>query len=148
MLWDIGAGSGSIGIEWLLAHPANRALAFEADPVRAARARANALTLGVDRLEVVEGRAPEALADHPAPDAVFIGGGLSHSLLDVLWQMLPPGTRLVANAVTLESEALLAEWHVDKGGHLQRIELSEALPLGTRHAWRASYPVVQWSVAL
>lgn len=147
-LWDIGAGSGSIGIEWLLADPANQAVAFEGDPVRAARARANAMALGVDRLEVIEGRAPDVLADHPAPDAVFIGGGLSQALLDALWQQLPPGTRLVANAVTLESEALLAQWHADKGGHLLRIELSEAAPLTTRRGWRASYPVVQWSVTL
>ena len=147
MLWDVGAGSGSIGIEWLLAHPANRALAFEADPARAARARANAMALGVDRLDVIEGAAPDVLAGHKAPAAVFIGGGLSHALLERLWH-LPPGTRLVANAVTLESEALLALWHADKGGDLLRIELSEAAPLGTRRGWRAGYPIVQWSVTL
>jgi precorrin-6Y C5,15-methyltransferase (decarboxylating) len=147
MLWDIGAGSGSIGIEWLLSHPTNRALAFEADPQRAARARANAMALGVDRLDVIEGYAPAVLAGHNAPDAVFVGGGLSQALLETLWQ-LPVGTRLVANAVTLESEALLAQWHHDKGGDLLRIDLSEAAPLGTRRGWRASYPIVQWSVTL
>jgi len=145
-LWDIGAGSGAIGIEWLLAHPANRALAFEVDPVRAARARANAMALGVDRLEVIEGHAPAVLMGHTAPDAVFIGGGLSPDLLDTLWRQLSPGTRLVANAVTLESEALLALWHADRGGQLLRIALSEAAPLGTRRGWHASYPIVQWSV--
>lgn len=148
LLWDIGAGSGSIGIEWLLSHPANRACAIEADPVRAERARANAVALGVDQLKVVVGIAPDALPDGPAPDAVFIGGGLSEALLDTLWAHLPVGTRLVANAVTLESEALLTRWHGQKGGSLLRIELADAAPLGNRHGWRARYPVVQWSVTL
>lgn len=145
LLWDIGAGSGSIGIEWLLAHPANRAVAVEADPVRGARARANAERLGVDRLQVLVGHAPTLLPDC-LPDAVFVGGGLSQQLLEVLWGRLPASTRLVANAVTLESEALLARWHGAEGGSLLRIELADAVPLGTRHGWRARYPVVQWSV--
>jgi precorrin-6Y C5,15-methyltransferase (decarboxylating) len=148
LLWDIGAGSGSIGIEWLLAHPANRACAIEADPVRADRARANAAALGVDRLEMVNGIAPDALPDAPSPDAVFIGGGLSDALLEMLWARLPAGTRLVANAVTLESEALLTRWNGQTGGSLLRIELADAAPLGNRHGWRARYPVVQWSVTL
>lgn len=148
LLWDIGAGSGSVGIEWLLAHPANRACAIEADPVRAERARANAARLGVDRLEIVIGTAPDVLPSGALPDAVFIGGGLSQALLDALWAHLPGGTRLVANAVTLESEALLALWHGRKGGDLLRIELADAAPLGGRHGWRARYPVVQWSVTL
>lgn len=148
LLWDIGAGSGSIGIEWLLAHPANRAYAIEADPVRADRARANAVALGVDRLKVVVGAAPDALPPGPSPDAVFIGGGLSEALLDALWARLPAGTRLVANAVTLESEALLTRWHGQTGGSLLRVELADAAPLGNRHGWRARYPVVQWSVTL
>ena len=145
-LWDIGAGSGSIAIEWLLAHPTTEATAFEADSGRAARARSNALALGVDRLTVVEGHAPDALAGHPLPDAVFIGGGLSPALLDHIWSALRPGTRIVANAVTLESEALLAQWHDERGGHLLRIELAEAAPLGTRRGWRSAYPLVQWTV--
>jgi len=148
LLWDIGAGSGSIAIEWLLAHPANRACAVEADPVRAARARANADAFGLDRLEIVTARALDRLPAGPDPDAVFIGGGLSEPLLDALWARLPAGTRLVANAVTLESEALLARWHGLKGGDLLRIELADAVPLGTRHGWRARYPVVQWSTVL
>ncbi|MEJ7928123.1 precorrin-6y C5,15-methyltransferase (decarboxylating) subunit CbiE [Sphingobium sp. AN641] len=147
LLWDIGAGSGSIAIEWLLAHPANRAMAIEADPGRADRARANAVALGVGRLDILTGVAPEILPP-AAPDAVFIGGGLSDALLDALWTRLPQGTRLVANAVTLESEALLALWHGRRGGSLLRIELADAAPLGHRHGWRARYPVVQWSVTL
>lgn len=148
LLWDIGAGSGSIGIEWLLAHPANRALAIEADPVRADRARANAVALGVDRLDVVIGTAPDVLPASRWPDAVFIGGGLSEALLETLWVRLPGETRLVANAVTLESEAMLTRWHGRKGGSLLRIELADATPLGNRQGWRARYPVVQWSVVL
>ena len=148
LLWDIGAGSGSVGIEWLLAHPANRACAIEADPMRAVRAQANAAALGVDRLDLLTGTAPDVLPEGPAPDAVFIGGGLSDALLDRLWARLPPGTRLVANAVTLESEALLTRWHGAKGGSLLRIELADAAPLGSKHGWRARYPVVQWSVTL
>ncbi|MEJ2410201.1 MAG: precorrin-6y C5,15-methyltransferase (decarboxylating) subunit CbiE [Novosphingobium sp.] len=147
-LWDIGAGSGSIGIEWLLAHPANAATAVEADPVRAARAAANAAALGVERLRVIEGRAPDCLPESPLPDAVFIGGGLSAPLLEALWARFPAGTRLVANAVTLESESLLARWHGSKGGTLLRIALADASPIGSRHGWKARYPVVQWSVTL
>jgi precorrin-6Y C5,15-methyltransferase (decarboxylating) len=145
-LWDIGSGSGSIAIEWLLADPACQAVAIEADAGRADRLRANADRLGMDRLVLVRGRAPEALAGLPAPDAVFIGGGLSPDLLAALWPVLPPGCRLVANAVTLESEALLTQAQSTHGGSLLRIELAEAAPLGTRRGWKASYPVVQWSV--
>lgn len=148
LLWDIGAGSGSIGIEWLLADPANHALAFEADPTRAARARSNAEALGVERLQVIEGHAPAVLANQPLPDAVFVGGGLSADLLEDLCGRLRSGARLVANAVTLESEALLAQWHAAKGGDLLRVEMAEAAPLGTRRGWRAHYPIVQWSVTL
>ncbi len=148
LLWDIGAGSGSIGIEWLLAHPSTRAMGFERDPVRAARARDNAAMLGVDRLTVVTGEAPAILDGQPLPDAIFVGGGLSDGLLTWLTTHLPAGTRMVANAVTLESEALLAHWHAERGGTLLRIELSEAAPLGDRRGWRAGYPVVQWGGVL
>lgn len=145
-LWDIGAGSGSVAIEWLLAHPANRATAFESDSGRAARARRNAAALGVDRLHVVECRAPDGLEGAVAPDAVFVGGGLSEALLSRLFALMPAGARLVANAVTIESEALLAQWHANRGGSLLRIELADAAALGTRRGWRATYPIVQWSV--
>lgn len=146
LLWDIGAGSGSVAIEWLLAHRANRAIAVEGDPIRATRARVNAAQLGVPRLTVVQGKAPDALPEGPAPDAVFIGGGLSQTMLEALWDRLPAGVRVVANAVTLETEALLTLWHGAKGGTLLRIELSDAAPIGTRRGWKARYPIVQWSV--
>ncbi|WP_165855193.1 precorrin-6y C5,15-methyltransferase (decarboxylating) subunit CbiE [Marinobacter sp. JSM 1782161] len=143
-LWDIGTGSGSIAIEWLLAHPANQAVGFERSPERAERARLNARNLGVDWLDVAQGAAPEVLGDRPAPDAVFIGGGLSQELLDTLWRVLPAGVRVVANAVTLESEALLAHWQQEQGGELLRLELAAAAPIGGRRGWKASYPIVQW----
>lgn len=145
-LWDIGAGSGSISIEWLACHPSMHATAVEADPARADRIRTNAAALGADRLRVVEGRAPEVLDGLAPPQAVFIGGGLSEALLSDLWARLGSGTRVVANAVTLESEALLVAWQAAQGGNLLRVELAEAQPLGTRRGWRTAYPVMQWSV--
>ncbi|MCW1931458.1 precorrin-6y C5,15-methyltransferase (decarboxylating) subunit CbiE [Pararhodobacter zhoushanensis] len=148
LLWDIGAGSGSIGIEWLLSHPSTQAIGFEGSPERAARARENALALGVERLKIVEGRAPEVLRGQPLPEAVFIGGGLSQALLEALFAQLPAGTRLVAHAVTLESEVLLAQGQAAKGGSLLRVELAEAAALGTRRGWKSAYPIVQWSVTL
>ncbi|RWR08302.1 precorrin-6y C5,15-methyltransferase (decarboxylating) subunit CbiE [Paenirhodobacter populi] len=145
MLWDIGAGSGSVGIEWLLAGPAMRCVGVDADPARAARARANAARLGVDP-EIREGRALDLLPGLPRPDAVFLGGGADTALMTALWDLLPAGTRVVAHAVTLETEALLTIWHGRAGGSLLRVELSEAAPLGRKRGWKASYPVVQWSV--
>lgn len=146
LLWDLGAGSGSVGIEWLLAHPRNRTIGVERDPARAARARANALSLGVPQFEVRQGSTLDLLPDLPAPDAVFVGGGLDAPLLDALWFGLAAGTRIVAHGVTLETESLLAQAQARHGGTLLRIELSQAAPLGGRRGWKASYPVVQWSV--
>lgn len=146
-LWDIGGGSGSVSIEWVLSHITLRATTIEAHPDRAARIRENAAKLGADRVTVVEAVAPDGLDALDAPDVVFVGGGLSQALLERLWQ-LPPGTRLVANAVTLESETLLAQWQADKGGDLLRIELTRAEPLGRKRGWKGAYPVVQWSVTL
>lgn len=143
LLWDIGLGSGSVAIEWLLCHPACRATGFEADPQRADRARRNAAALGCDRLRVIAGSAPASLAEaREVPDAIFIGGGLSEELLAAL---LPLKARLVAHAVTLESEALLLAAHARLGGSLLRIDLAEAAPLGRRRGWKAAYPIVQWT---
>ncbi|MGV6849273.1 MAG: precorrin-6y C5,15-methyltransferase (decarboxylating) subunit CbiE [Marinibacterium sp.] len=147
-LWDIGGGSGSVAIEWLLAHPRNRASSIEPDPARADRIAANAARLGVDRLDIVRDRAPRALDRLSAPDAVFVGGGLNRDLLEALFAHLAPGTRLVANAVTLESEALLIAAQTEKGGDLLRIDLARAAPIGRRSGWSPAYPIVQWSVCL
>ncbi|MEM9756276.1 MAG: precorrin-6y C5,15-methyltransferase (decarboxylating) subunit CbiE [Pseudomonadota bacterium] len=147
-LWDIGGGSGSIAVEWLLAHPTTEAVSVERRPDRAAMIRANADRLGVDRLQVVEGAAPDALDGLTPPQAVFIGGGLSDALLEDLTARLPSGTRLVAHAVTLGSEARLSDWSERYGGTLLRIDLSEAAPLGPRRGWKAAWPVVQWQVVL
>jgi len=143
-LWDIGAGSGSVSIEWLLAQPATEAVSVERDPERAARIRQNAAALGVDRVQVVDGAAPEALEGLPPPDAIFVGGGLSPALIAGLERYAPGGTRIVAHAVTLESEALLTALQAQKGGELMRIEIAQAQPLGSKRGWKAAYPVVQW----
>lgn len=146
VLWDIGAGSGSIGIEWLLAGGA-RVEALEADPTRAARARGNVESFGLShRHRLTEARAPEGLEDLPRPDAVFIGGGASDALLSRLWDLMPPGTRLVVNAVTIETEALVLDWSARHGGALLRINLSEPAAIGGKRGWKAALPILQWSV--
>lgn len=145
-LWDLGAGSGSIAIEWLLSHPSVQATAVEAHPERAARAARNALALGVDRLSVVTGQSLDVLTELSAPDVVFVGGGLSQDLLDALWAIMPVGCRFVTNAVTLESEAIVAHAHATKGGELMRIEIANSKPLGSKRGWSSAYPIVQWSV--
>lgn len=145
-LWDIGAGSGSVGIEWLLAGGA-RVEALEADPTRAARARGNVEAFGLShRHRLTEARAPEGLEGLPKPDAVFIGGGASDAVLSALWDRIPPGTRLVMNAVTLETEALVLDWSTRHGGHLLKIELSEPTAIGRKRGWKAALPILQWSV--
>jgi precorrin-6B C5,15-methyltransferase / cobalt-precorrin-6B C5,C15-methyltransferase len=146
LLWDVGAGAGSIGIEWMRTHPSCRAIAVEAHRERAGRITRNAHSLGVPGLSVVVGRAPEALDGLPTPDAIFIGGGLG-TVLDACWSALPSGGRLVANAVSLESEAILTGWQAKVGGTLTRIEISRAAPLGTVTTWRPLLPVTQLAVA-
>ena len=147
-LWDIGGGSGSIALEWLMSHPTTRATAIEQNQDRAARIQTNAAVLGQDRLEVVHGTAPDALAGLDMPDVVFIGGGLSQEMFDTVQSLCPSGARLVCNAVTLEAEALLAQLHGEHGGDLVRIELAQSAPLGRKRGWKSSYPIVQWSVTL
>ncbi|MGR4851872.1 precorrin-6y C5,15-methyltransferase (decarboxylating) subunit CbiE [Streptomyces sp. LARHCF252] len=146
LLWDIGGGSGSIAVEWMRTHPSCRAVTVERDPVRAARITRNADRLGVPGLRVVTGAAPAALAELPPPDAVFIGGGLTTpGLLDACWEALPAGGRLVANTVTLESEALLADAHRRHGGELVRLAVAHAVPVGGFTGWRQAMPVSQWA---
>ncbi|MBY5989920.1 precorrin-6y C5,15-methyltransferase (decarboxylating) subunit CbiE [Roseovarius atlanticus] len=142
-LWDIGGGSGTIGIEWLLCDPTLAASVVEPRADRIALINANARALGVDRLHVVEGSAPAALKDLPKPDAVFIGGGLSSDLLTFIEGL--NDVRIVANAVTLESEALLADAHARRGGELHRFEVAQAQPMGRKHGWTQAYPITQWS---
>lgn len=146
LLWDVGAGSGSIGIEWMRAHPSCRAIAIEADAGRQAIIRANSLALGVPGLTLVAGAAPSALAGLETPDAIFIGGGVTEpGLLDLCWAALKPGGRLVANAVTVQSEMLLVAWQEKIGGDLTRISVSHAKPLGDFDAWRAALPVTAFA---
>ena len=145
LLWDIGAGAGSAAIEWMLADPSLRAIAIEARPDRAARIRRNAAAFGVPELAVIEGAAPAALKDLPQPDAIFIGGGASDpGVIDGAIAALRPGGRLVINAVTLESEALLLARHAALGGDLTRVAVAHAAPLGGMTGWRPALPVTQW----
>lgn len=147
LLWDVGGGSGSIAIEWMRTHPSCRAFTVERDAVRADRIGRNADRLGVPGLRVVRGAAPGALAGLPSPDAVFIGGGLTApGLLEACWDALPVGGRLVANTVTLESEALLAGWYRRHGGELAKLAVSHAVAVGGFTGWRQAMPITQWSV--
>ena len=145
LLWDIGAGSGSIGIEWMLAHPSLRAIGIEQNSERAERARRNAAHFGVPGLQIIEGKAPDALAGLPQPDAIFIGGGGSgDGVLDAAMSALKVGGRLVTNAVTLEMERVLLEAHAQFGGTLTRISIDRAEPVGRMTGWRPAMPVTQW----
>jgi len=144
-LWDVGAGSGSIGIEWMLAHPACRAIAVERDATRCARIASNARRLGVPRLDVVQAMAPAGLAGLPPPDAVFIGGGASDpALLEAALHALPAGGRLVVNAVALETQACLLEAYARRGGELCRLSFESAAPLGGMTCFRPALAVLQW----
>ncbi|WP_244742609.1 precorrin-6y C5,15-methyltransferase (decarboxylating) subunit CbiE [Mesorhizobium sp. L-8-10] len=146
LLWDIGAGSGSISIEWMLADSSLRAVAIEADGERAARIGRNAAAFGVPGLEVVNGRAPDALAGLAAPDAIFIGGGGSdEGVMPSAIEALKSGGRLVANSVTLEMEGGLIALHGRLGGELVRVAIARAAPIGTMNGWKPAMPVTQWS---
>ncbi|MEU8266806.1 precorrin-6y C5,15-methyltransferase (decarboxylating) subunit CbiE [Sphaerisporangium sp. NPDC049002] len=146
LLWDVGAGAGSVAIEWMRTHPACRAVAVESRPERAARVGRNASALGVPGLRVVTGTAPAALAGLEPPDAVFVGGGsTAPGTVETCWNALRPGGRLVVNAVTVESEAVVAAWHAKVGGDLLRIAVQRAGPVGGFTAWRPSMPVTVWT---
>ncbi len=147
LLWDIGLGAGSVGIEWCLRHPRNRCIGIEERPERAERAQRNALALGATALDIRIGRAPDALSNLPAPDAIFIGGGASEpGVFVAAWMALKPGGRLVLNAVTLETETLLGTLHARHGGTMRRLALSRLERVGGMHGWRAAMPVTQWVV--
>ena len=147
LLWDVGAGSGSVAIEWMLADPSMRAIAIEGRPDRAARIRRNAAAFGVPGLLVIDGAAPPALAaELPRPDAIFVGGGAGDpSVLDAVIAALAPGGRLVVNAVSLETEALLIGRRKALGGDLVRLSVERAEAVGTLTGWRPALPVTQWT---
>jgi precorrin-6Y C5,15-methyltransferase (decarboxylating) len=146
LLWDLGAGAGSVAIEWMLGARGAEAIAVERDAERVARIGRNAAALGVPGLKPVHGEAPEATELLPAPNAIFIGGGLTvPGMVETCWARLKPGGRLVANAVSLESEALLARWRDELGGNMVRINISRAKPIGERTLWRPLSPVTQWA---
>lgn len=143
-LWDIGAGSGTVSIEWVLA--GGQSTAIEQQPSRAENIRANAQAFGVaHRLAIVTGTAPGVLTSLEVPDAVFVGGGLTAESFDAIWELLPGGTRFVAHAVSLETQALLTALHARFAGDLDRFEISHARPLGRMRSWQAARPIVQWS---
>jgi precorrin-6Y C5,15-methyltransferase (decarboxylating) len=143
-LWDVGAGSGAIAIEWLRGAEGAWAVAVEQDAARCATIVRNAERLGTPELVVVQARAPDSLAGLAAPDAVFVGGGIGEpALLETCWQRLRPGGRLVANVVTVEGEQRLLAWQAEHGGELLRIEVARLDALGGYRAWRPSLPVTQ-----
>jgi precorrin-6Y C5,15-methyltransferase (decarboxylating) len=145
LLWDIGLGAGSVAIEWLLRHPSLKAIGVEEREDRAARAMRNALALGTPDLQMIIGHAPQALAGLSPPNAVFIGGGFTdEGVFEAAWTALRPGGRIVANAVTLESETRLKEVFDRHGGELVRIEIDKAVKIGGFHGWRPAMPVTQW----
>lgn len=146
-LWDVGAGTGSIGIEWMRVHPSCSCIAFEAREDRAVRIRENAARLCVPNLKVIQGTAPATFGGLCSPDAIFIGGGVANdNLFDACWAKLSPGGRLVANAVTLQSEASLVTRHILYGGDLMRMTVSRADLIGGSYGWRPMMPITQWMV--
>jgi precorrin-6Y C5,15-methyltransferase (decarboxylating) len=147
VLWDVGAGCGSIGIEWMRTHPTCRAIAIESRADRRDHIDRNRVALGVSGLVIVPGKAPAALDGLEAPDAVFIGGGVTvEGVFETCWDALKPGGRLVANAVTLEGEAALLDRHARLGGDLTRLSVAHAKPLSGFHGWRPAMPVLLYSV--
>ena len=145
MLWDVGCGCGSIAVEWMRAAPETRAVGIEPQEKRRAMAEENAVKLGAPKLQLVDGTAPDALAGLPAPDAVFIGGGISRATIEACMAALKTHGRLVAHAVTLESETVLLETFNAHGGELQRIATETAEPVGPFHGWKPSMAVTQWA---
>jgi precorrin-6Y C5,15-methyltransferase (decarboxylating) len=146
LLWDIGLGSGSVAIEWLLAHSSMRACGFETSAARAARAARNAVALGVPHLEIREGSAPGTFGGAEAPDAIFAGGGVSDAgLLAAAWDALKPGGRMVSNAVSFEGQAALMACRAARGGTLTRIGIDREHAVGRYTVWQPAMPVLQWA---
>lgn len=146
LLWDVGAGAGSVGIEWMRAHPSCLTIAIESDPARADRIIRNARMLGVPDLQLVTGRAPDALQGLPAPDAIFIGGGATREgVLATCLSSIKSGGRLVVHGVTLETETLLATAYAEHGGELTRIGVESAAPIGGFAGWTPARAVTQWA---
>lgn len=147
LLWDVGAGSGSISIEWLRADRRNRAIAIENKDSRRSMIAQNAIAMGVPQLDIRDGSVPAALNGLPAPDAVFIGGGVTtDGVIEACWAALKPGGRLVANVVTLEGEAVLVQARQTYGGEMGRFSVHRAEPVGRFHGWHAMMQITQWSV--
>jgi precorrin-6Y C5,15-methyltransferase (decarboxylating) len=144
LLWDIGAGSGSIGIEWMLAHPRNRTIAIEKRADRAERIARNAAALGAPDLTIRQGDALEIMGDLPIPDAIFVGGG-GVNVIDAAWALLPAGRRFAANAVTIETQTALVERQARHGGELVQIAIAYPASVGSYRAWKPATPIVQWS---
>jgi precorrin-6Y C5,15-methyltransferase (decarboxylating) len=147
LLWDVGAGCGSIAIEWLRTHRSLSAIAIEADTARQALIEKNAAALGTPHLKLVKGTAPGAYDGLPDPDAIFIGGGLGDAgVVERAWERLKSGGRLVANAVTAEGEAHLFNWHGKLGGEMTRLSVARLAPVGELHGWKPLMPVTQYWV--
>ncbi|MEG4048536.1 precorrin-6y C5,15-methyltransferase (decarboxylating) subunit CbiE [Microcoleus sp. Pol17_C1] len=147
LLWDVGAGCGSIAIEWMRSHPRCRAIAIERHPTRLQYIAENASNFGVPELEIVAGEAPEALTNLPQPNAIFIGGGVTaEAVLETCWNALGEGGRLVVNAVTVESEFKVLQWHDRYGGELIRIAIQRVGAIGSFQGWKPLAPVTQWAV--
>ncbi|MBD2340291.1 precorrin-6y C5,15-methyltransferase (decarboxylating) subunit CbiE [Calothrix sp. FACHB-156] len=145
LLWDVGAGCGSISIEWMRTHPRCRAIALEQNSTRLQYIADNAAALGVPNLQIIAGKAPNSLQDLPQPDAIFIGGGVTaDGLFDICWSALKPGGRLMANVVTIEGEQTLFKWYEKVGGNFTRIAIQRAEPIGKFLGWRGMAPVTQW----
>ena len=145
-LWDLGSGSGSIAIEWLLSGPSMKATSVEKNSIRAENIYLNAAKLGVDWIEVIESDIMDALSKLDRPDAVFIGGGFSAESFEKIWKIIPAGTRLVVNGVTIETDRLIVDCAENFGGQLLRFEYSQPKQIGEKSSWKASYHITQWVV--
>ncbi len=147
ILWDLGAGSGSVSIEWCRTNKNVKAIAFEKNELRIQNIMQNMLKFGLNnQLKIVKTELPKIPENIEQPDAVFIGGGLSSSLLSKIWKLVKPGTKIVVTAVTLESERILLKWNNEKGGKLIKVAISQAEKLGTKSGWKYNMPLIQWSI--